>query len=138
MLESQSWKDKIVTKMWRWKRWWYLLKLDYYHHKFDFGNFFGCPVKLWKNLKLKFRSKFNHGFTIIKAIYKVLFEKLNTILTLLTMSVFFQGCSLIGGTKKAPLPKICLTYPTMMTLGTVMHHVIMWSCDQRLVTLAWL
>ena len=28
----------------------------------SFGNF-SCPVKLWKSLKLKFRSKFNHGFT---------------------------------------------------------------------------
>ena len=35
---------------------------DYYHHKFSFGNFFSCPVKLWKNLNLKFRSKFNHGY----------------------------------------------------------------------------
>ena len=38
---------------------------DYYHHKFNFGNFFICPVKLQNNLKLKFRSKFNHAFTII-------------------------------------------------------------------------
>ena len=36
---------------------------DHYHHKFSFGNFFNYPVKLQKNLKLKFRSKFNHGFT---------------------------------------------------------------------------
>ena len=50
---------------------------DYYNHKF---NFFSCPVKFYKNLKLKFRSKFNHGFTIIIAIYTVLFEKLDTIL----------------------------------------------------------
>ena len=26
-------------------------------------NFFNCPAKLKSNLKLKFRSKFNHGFT---------------------------------------------------------------------------
>ena len=43
---SQSWKSNIVTKMWRLKRWWYLSKLDYYYHKFDFDNFFSCPVKL--------------------------------------------------------------------------------------------
>ena len=46
MPESQSWKSKMVTKMWRLKRWWYVSKLDYYHHKFDFGNFFRYPVKL--------------------------------------------------------------------------------------------
>ena len=34
----------------------------------------------------------------------------------------FRGCSLIwkgGGDRKAPIPKICHTYPTMMKLGTV-------------------
>ena len=98
MLECQSWKSKIVTKMWRLKRWWYLSKLDYNHHKFDFVNFYSCPVKLQKNLKLTFRSKFNHGFTIIVAIYKVLFEKIYTIFTLLTMSLFFRGCPQIRGT----------------------------------------
>ena len=36
---------------------------DHYHHKFNFGKFFSCPVKLQQNLKLKFRLKFNHGFT---------------------------------------------------------------------------
>ena len=36
---------------------------DHYYHKFIFGKFFRCPVKLKKNLKLKFRSKFNHAFT---------------------------------------------------------------------------
>ena len=50
---------------------------------------------------------------------------------------FFRGCSRIGGTKKAPLPKICLTYPTMMTLSTVMHYPkkiqkIYKSCDTPL------
>ena len=48
------------------------------------------------------------------AIYIVLFEKLYTILTLLMMG--------LGGTKKAHLPEIGLTYPTMMTLGTVTPH----------------
>ena len=56
------------------------------------------------------------------AIYKVLFQKIYTISTLLTIGLFVGGCSRIGGTKKASLPKICLTYPTMMTLGTVMHY----------------
>ena len=32
-------------------------------HKFNFGHFFSCPVKLWNNLKLKLTSRFNHGFT---------------------------------------------------------------------------
>ena len=56
------------------------------------------------------------------AIDKVLFEKLYTILTLLMMGLFFRGCSWIGGTKKAPLPKICLTYHTIVILGTVIPH----------------
>ena len=30
----------------------------------------------------------------------------------------FRGCSLMGYPKKAPLPKICHTYPIMMKLGT--------------------
>ena len=60
-------------------------------------------------MKLKFRSKFNHGFTIIIAIYKVLFEKFYTILTLLMMDLFFGA---------VPLPKIRLTYPTMMRLDS--------------------
>ena len=56
------------------------------------------------------------------AIYKVLFEKLYTILTLLTMGLFWGDWSRIGGSKKAPLPKMCLTYSTVMTLGTVIHY----------------
>ena len=42
----------------------------------------------------------------------------------------FRGCLRMGeegGGKKAPLPKICYTYPTMMKLGTVIpyrtHHL---------------
>ena len=31
----------------------------------------------------------------------------------------FWGCSQMRGGKKAPLPKICLTYSTTMKLGTV-------------------
>ena len=34
----------------------------------------------------------------------------------------FRGCSRMGG-KKAPLPKICHTYPTIMKLGTVIPYV---------------
>ena len=30
----------------------------------------------------------------------------------------FRGCSRIGGSKNAPLSKICQTYPTMMKLGS--------------------
>ena len=40
-------------------------------------NFFNCPAKLKSNLKLKFRSKFNHGFTNHGYL---LFEKLFIIL----------------------------------------------------------
>ena len=58
------------------------------------------------------------------AIYKVLFEKRYTISNLLTMGFIFLGCSLIdGGSQKDPLPKICFTYPTMMTLGTVLPYL---------------
>ena len=36
---------------------------EHYQCKFNLGNFFNCPVKLQKNLELKFKLKFNHGFT---------------------------------------------------------------------------
>ena len=36
---------------------------NHYNHKFNFGNSLSCSVKLKKNLKLKFRLKFNHTFT---------------------------------------------------------------------------
>ena len=56
--------------------------------------------------------------------YKVLFEKLYTILTLMTMGLFFEtadgwwgGGGEEGG--KGPLPKIFLKYPAVMTLDTV-------------------
>ena len=61
---------------------------DYYHLKFNFGGFLSCPVKLQKNLKLKFKWKFNHGFIRTMSTYKVLLEKLYTILTLLRMDLF--------------------------------------------------
>ena len=36
----------------------------------------------------------------------------------------FRGCSQTErGAKKAPLPKICQTYPTMMKLGTVIPYL---------------
>ena len=35
---------------------------------------------------------------------------------------FFRGCSRMGRGKKAPLPKILHTYPTMMKLGTVIPY----------------
>ena len=41
----------------------------------------------------------------------------------------FQGCSRMGGPKKASLPKICHTYPTIMKLGTVIHLKKIWSTD---------
>ena len=54
-------KKQIITKMWRLKRWWYLSKL--LNIIITSFNFFNCPVKLQRNWKLKFRSKFNHDFT---------------------------------------------------------------------------
>ena len=47
--------------MGRFKRWWYLSKL--LTITITSFNFFNCPVNLWRNLKLKFRSKFNHDLT---------------------------------------------------------------------------
>ena len=43
------------------------------------------------------------------------------ILTLFRMG-FFGAAHGWGGGKKAPLPKICLTYPTMMKLSTVIRY----------------
>ena len=34
-----------------------------------------------------------------------------------------SGFSRMGGGKKAPLPKICHTYPKMMKLGTVIPYL---------------
>ena len=95
MFESQSRKDKIVNKMWRLKRWLYLSK---------------------------FRSKFNHGFTIIMAIYKVLFEKIYTILTLLTMGLFFGAAHGLGGPKRLP------------SLKYVLHILQWWHLAQLCIT----
>ena len=44
MLESQSWKIKIVAKMWRLKRWWHLSKI--LTITTWSLNFFNCPLKL--------------------------------------------------------------------------------------------
>ena len=55
------------------------------------------------------------------AIYKVLPEKIYTILTLLTMGLFFVAAPRLGEPKRLPSLK-CLTYPTMMTLGIAMHY----------------
>ena len=46
--------------MGRLKRRWYLSKI--LTITITSFNFFNCPVKLQRNLKLKFRSKFNHDF----------------------------------------------------------------------------
>ena len=35
----------------------------------------------------------------------------------------FRGCSPMVGGKKAPLPKVCHTCPTMMKLGTVIPYL---------------
>ena len=116
MLKSQSWKNKIVTKMWRLKRWWHLSKLlTITMTSLILGIFFSCPVKLWKNLKLKFRSKFNTGY--LRVVWKALYD-FNPI----DDELLFRACSWIGGTKKVPLTKICLTYPPMMALDTVMPY----------------
>ena len=62
--------------MGRLKRWWYLSKL--LTITITSFNFFKCPVKLQRNLKLKFRSKFNHDFTnhgyLHSAVWKALYN----------------------------------------------------------------
>ena len=79
---------------------------DYYHNKFNFSNFFSCPVKLWKNLKLKFRSKFNDGY-----LRSVVWKALYTILTLLTMGFFFETAHGLGGPKRpSSLKYILMSY----------------------------
>ena len=35
----------------------------------------------------------------------------------------FRGCSRVGGGKKAPIPKICHTYPTLMQPGIVISYL---------------
>ena len=76
MFESQSWKNKTVTKVWSLKRWWYLSKL--LTITITNFNFFNCPENLWRKLRLKFRSKFNHGFTnhgyLHSAVWKALYN----------------------------------------------------------------
>ena len=69
-------KNKIATKIGRLKRWWYLSKpLTITITTF---NFFNCPLKLYRNLKLKFRLKFNHDFTnhgcFHSAVWKALYN----------------------------------------------------------------
>ena len=70
---------------------------------------------------MKFRSKFNHGFTIIMAIYKVLFEKLYTILTLLMMGPFFEVAHGLGGPKKPPSLKYVLHILQWWHLAQLYH-----------------
>ena len=102
MLKSQPWKNKIVTKMWRLKRWWHLSKLlTITMTSLILGIFFSCPVKLWKNLKLKFRSKFNTGY--LHVVWKTLYD-FNPIVD----EPFFRGCSWIGGPKRSPSLKYVL------------------------------
>ena len=69
-------------------------------------------------------------------IYKVLFEKLYPILTLLTMGVFFEAAHGFGGGARKT-SSLYLRYPTVMTLGTVVSYPkkiqkIYKSCDTQL------
>ena len=45
------------------------------------------------------------------AIYKVLFEKIYTILTLLTMGLFFGAAHRLGGPKRLPSQKYVIHVP---------------------------
>ena len=57
----------------------------------------------------------NNG-SVTKAVESCIFLKLS-ILTLFRMGFFGAAHGYGGGGKKAPLPKICHTYPTIMKLG---------------------
>ena len=65
----------------------------------------------------KFQSdicKMNLNTTNLEGFMKTVFHIFNPV-----HDGLFRGCSRMAGGKKAPLPKICHTYPTMMKLGTV-------------------
>ena len=95
----------------------YLSTFDYYHHKSNFGNFFQQSCKTEKEvLKLKFRSKFNHGY-LQSVVWKAL-DDFNPI----DNGPFFTRLLMDWEAIKAPLAKTCFTYPTMMTLGTVISY----------------
>ena len=69
MLESQSWKKQNSNQNVKVEKMVVCVKtFDYYHHKFNFGNFVSCPVK--KNSKLKFRSKFSQAIVFTKCCLK--------------------------------------------------------------------
>ena len=93
---------------------------DYYHHKFNFGNFFQLPCKTVKNLKVKFRSKFNRGY-LQSAVWKALYN-FNPI----DDGSFFRGCSWIdgggGGAKRHP------------SLKYVLHILQWWPLAQLYLT----
>ena len=75
---------------------------DNYHQWFQLFqlstsfNFFNCPVKLYRNLKLKFTSKFNHDFTnhgyLHSAISKALYNfKIKRAQEARNKQLFFQN-----------------------------------------------
>ena len=114
MLESQSWKNEIVTKMWRLNSICQLLTITITSPILVI--FFSSPVKLKKKLKLKFRSKFNYGY-LQSVVWKAL-DDFNPI----DNGPFFTRPLMDWEAIKAPLAKTCFTYPTMMTLGTVISY----------------
>ena len=75
-------------------------------------------------------SAFNEGKSVIA-------ERFIRTLTLFRMGIFGAAHGWRGEAKKAPLLKICHTYPTMMKLGTVIPYLkkiqkIYESCDTPL------
>ena len=84
--------------------------LDRYYNKY--------PVKQTALLYLKLPSSNLHFLMCFCYFWK---DKPLPILTLFRMGIFgaVHGW---GRAKKAPLPKICHTYPTMMKLGTVIPY----------------
>ena len=63
----------------------FIKTFDQYSHKFNFSHCFSSPKKLSEDLNMKFRSKFNHGFTydgclhcvILKTLYNFKVKRVN-------------------------------------------------------------
>ena len=73
-------KYKIVTRMWKIEKIVMFVKTcDHYHHKFDFGNFFSCPVICKRIWNWNFDRNLIMAL-VIMAVCIVLSEKLHAIL----------------------------------------------------------
>ena len=107
MLESLSWKNKVVTKMWRLKICWYLSKLLIITTTSLILVTFSTVLQSCKII-----WNWNLDWNLIKAMYKVVLEKIYMILTLLQWDFFSR--LLMDWGQKGHLPKIFLSYSAMM------------------------